>query len=163
MMFLLQPNHCSIFVFVCGGLFCGRCARMPGGPGGDYGTKEQSRQHESRPCQKTGARVRPGELADNKRASQPTTNARVSRQQTRESGQKKNDPRVSRPKTTKRGRVTHPKTTKRGRATLVTQRLSARWPVGPLAFYLGSVFHRIRNPDSGGSGTRIRERSNLNK
>ena len=45
MMFLLQPNHCSIFVFVCGGLFCGRCARMPGGPGGDYGTKEQSRQH----------------------------------------------------------------------------------------------------------------------
>ena len=109
-------------------------------------------RNEQRPSQKTSARVRAAELADNKRASQPTTNARVSRQQTRESGQKKSDPRVTRPKTTKRGRVTRPKTTKRGRVTLLTQRLSARWPVGPLARWPS-----ISGLYSTESGTRILE------
>ena len=97
------------------------------------------------------ARVRK-QARESGQASWPATNARVSRQQTRESGQKKSDPRVTRPKTTKKGRVTRPKTTKRGRVTLLTQRSSARWPVGPLARWPSTSVM-----DSTESGTRILE------
>ena len=112
---------------------------------------------EGRPCQKTSARVRPSELAGNKRASQPATNARVSRQQTRESGQKKTireSPARKRPKEAESPARKRPKEAESPSDTVSFGPL-ARWPVGPLAFYLGCGFHRIRNPDSGGSGTRI--------